>query len=87
MCFITFLVGFITFEKIEKLKKFEITVCENFSYDDYVSVREKQSFNIYKPQVRGASLSARDVVRRELGFQIPELTKASQVRQNLKDRK
>jgi len=40
-------------------------------------VREKLSFNIYKPQMQGVSFSNRGVVHRELGFQVPELTKAS----------
>jgi len=41
----------------------------------------RRSFNIYKPQVQGASLSTWGVVHKELGFQVPELTKASQIRQ------
>ena len=45
-----------------------------------------KSFNIYKPQVQGASLTTRGVVCRELGFQAPELTKASQARQNRRDK-
>jgi len=42
----------------------------------------KQSFNIYKPQVQGVSLSTWGVVRRELCFQLPGLAKASRARQN-----
>ena len=45
-----------------------------------VVLQEKQSFNIYKPQVQGVSLSTWGVVRRELCFQLPGLAKASQVR-------
>jgi len=39
-----------------------------------------KNFNIYKPQVQGISLSTRGVVRRELSFQLLELTKLSRVR-------
>ena len=46
-----------------------------------------KSFNIYKPQVQDASVSIVDVVHRELDFQVPELTKASQTIQNRMDRK
>ena len=47
------------------------------------AVSEKpHSFNIYKPQVQGVSLSTWGVVRMELCFQLPELIKASRVRQN-----
>ena len=45
-------------------------------------VAEKQSFNIYKPQVQGVSLSTWGVVRRELCFQLPEFTRASQSRRD-----
>jgi len=38
----------------------------------------KQSFNIYKPQVQGVSLSTWGVVRRELYFQLSEFTRAYQ---------
>ena len=41
-----------------------------------------KSFNIYKLQVQGASLSTWCVARRELDFQVPKPTKASQDRQN-----
>jgi len=37
--------------------------------------------------VQGASLSTGGVVRRELGFQVPKLTKVPQARQNWRDRK
>jgi len=45
-------------------------------------LQEKQSFNIYKPQVQGVSLSTWGVVRRELYFQLPGLAKASRARQD-----
>jgi len=45
-------------------------------------LQEKQSFNIYKPQVQGVSLSPWGVVRRELCFQLPEFTRASQSRRD-----
>jgi len=47
----------------------------------------RKSFNIYKPQVQGVSLSTWGVVRRELCFQLPGLTKASQARQDRRVRK
>ena len=45
-------------------------------------VWEKQSLNIYKPQVQGVSLSTWGIVRKELCSQLPELPKASRARQN-----
>ena len=46
-------------------------------------LRKKQSFNICKPQVQGVSLSTWSVlVRRELCFQLPEFTRASQSRRD-----
>ena len=44
--------------------------------------KTKQSFNIYKPQVQGVSLSIWGVVHRQLCFQLPEFTQAYQSRQN-----
>jgi len=45
-------------------------------------LQEKQSFNIYKPQVQGVSMSTWGVVRRELCFQLLEFTRASQSRRD-----
>ena len=44
--------------------------------------KKPHSFNIYKSQVQGVSLSTWGVIRKELCFQLPELTKASRARQN-----
>ena len=44
--------------------------------------KKKQSFNIYKPQVQCVLFSTWGVVRTELYFQLPGLTKASRAMQN-----
>ena len=43
---------------------------------------DNKIFNIYKLYVQGLPLSTWGVVRMKLCFQLPELTKASQARQN-----
>ena len=58
-------------------------VDRNRDEDDLVYVRCcRKSFNIYKPQVQGVSLSTSGVVRRELYFQLLEFTRASQSRRD-----
>ena len=42
----------------------------------------KQSFNIYKPQVQGVSLSTWGVICRELCLHLPRLVKAARARQD-----
>ena len=50
-------------------------------YDrNLVSDMKNLSFDIYKPQVQGISLSTWGVVYKELYFQLPELTRTFQAR-------
>jgi len=51
---------------------------------EYLSrlLQEKQSFNIYKPQVQGVSLSTWGVLCRKLCFHLPGLAKAARAGQD-----